>query len=274
SEGVIITSGKSKKEERWHVIIVTKRAIGAAPLTPGHLPQIISFSWTEDNYPSDDDLQGAMVDAFKQKQEWMRETSLGLLTRALNAELEPSGKKVQTTGYKRGGYYEELRVTLRACNSVATFKQRPSGHLQFKETGVLFKARSRLLWMPHRIIEKVRIELKTCELEGKSEAFGFPLAFRLRKQAWDKDIRAYKDIFYKIWPETTAVVLFNDIYISLIPHIKGILELGGIQMEVVQQIKGGCYDDEGGDLLNWTTDEQGDLALADEAGHSGIYVTG
>ncbi|KAK4194920.1 hypothetical protein QBC40DRAFT_187042 [Triangularia verruculosa] len=246
-EDIFILRGKSIQREAWNILIVPSDAVGAQPVR-WSLPEMVSFSWTGTSMgreKSQVTLGGKAAkrveEASKDKKALSELLCVDVLEEALNEALEPYQKKVQKLDVI-DEFTKSLRAEVQATlGSAPELKGKPNGNLKVYSAGILFKSKTRTLYMPFRIIESVTLTVAYCMKLNRLT--GLSMGVRVRKQPRELEV-------HEACSAETFYLGFKKIELKYVRTLKRWLEEAGVpKLELEKElyydyaknsITGGC----------------------------------
>ncbi|KAK4676204.1 hypothetical protein QC764_0086010 [Podospora pseudoanserina] len=229
-EDIIITRGKALQREAWNILIVPSQAVGAQPLR-WSLPEIVSFSWTGNlmgrekaNLRLGGRAAKTVEEASKDKKVLNALLCVDVLEEALNEALEPYRKRVQKVDLI-DEFTKSLRADVQATlSSAPELKGKPCGNIHVYPAGILFKSKSRILYMPFRNIECVTLTVAFC-LNQKQLA-GLSMGVQVKKG--QRELEA-DEAEAKRWERETVGIYFKKIELRCVRTLKRWLEEAGVR---------------------------------------------
>ncbi|KAK4176757.1 hypothetical protein QBC36DRAFT_300847 [Triangularia setosa] len=228
-EDVIIMRGKTIQREAWNIIIVPSHAVGAQPVR-WFLPEMVSFSWTGNSMGREKTnlrLGGKAAKRLKEVEKDKKAANallcVDVMEEALSEALEPYQKKVQKVDLI-DEFTKSLRADVQATlSSAPELKGKPSGNIHVYPAGILFKSKSRTLYMPFRIIKSVTLTVAFCMKLNRLA--GLSMDVRVLKQSREREADEAET---KLWRGEITYIIFKKIDLRCVRTLKRWLEVAGV----------------------------------------------
>ncbi|KAK0702540.1 hypothetical protein B0T21DRAFT_416935 [Apiosordaria backusii] len=157
--------------------------------------------------------------ASKDKKAFNALLCVDVLEEALNEALEPYQKKVEKVDLV-DEFTKTLRVDVQATlSSAPDLKGKPNGHIIVYPAGILFKSKSRTLYMPFRIIKSVILTVAACIKLNKLASLSMCVSAIKQPRELEAD-----GVTTKPWRAETTYISFKKIELRCIRTLKRWLE--------------------------------------------------